>query len=162
MIKILITATSFEGTVTVTYGEYGMMADTYPPLLHLDFSAAVLTDRQKQWLKEVTPVRYGETEIDERRYTWLEQWGGAREKLRFVVEEADLDFDRDFWNIYDNKQNRIRAEREWKKLSNAQRSQAVAGIHSYFRYLNQVTFRSKMMPDRYLKEKQWTTDWSKL
>lgn len=166
MIKILITAGSIQGSVELVYGEHGMGAETYPPLLSIDFSGAQLTDKQKAFIGATAPVRYGvaTAEVDGvlQEFTWLDQWGKAAQALRFTEMEEEPDFDRDFWTPYDNKQNRPRSEKEWKKTGKVDRVLVVAGVRKYLRYLVRVGYRSKMLPDRFLREKHWQTDWDNL
>jgi hypothetical protein len=162
MIKILITATSIEGSVELVYGEHGMGAEAYPPLLRVDFSGAKLEDRQKHFIAKTAPVRYGPAEYEGQEFQWQEQWGKAALLLKFTPVEVEPDFDKDFWNVYDKKDNRIRCEKEWNKLSKVNRVLAVSRLDAYFRYLHRIGYRSKMGADRYLKEKQWTTDWDNL
>lgn len=166
MIKILITAESITGSVELVYGEYGMMAEAYPPLLKIDFSGAQLEDRQKHFIAKTAPTRYGSVKGEDeegqlREYSWKEQWGAAALKLKFTTVEAEPVFE-DFWNEYGNKNNKIRAEKEWNRMSKVNRALAMNSLPAYNRHLQHVGYKSKMGGDRYLKEKQWTTDWDNL
>lgn len=162
MIKILITASTFTGSVELVYGEYGIGAEAFPPLLVVDFSGAQLDDKQKHFISRTAPVRYGSMKYEEQEYTWLEQWGKAALALTFTTMDVELEFERDFWIPFDNKQNRVRAEPLWDKHSKANHALIVAGMRKYLRYLQRVGYRGKMLPDKFIKDRHWQTDWDNL
>ena len=137
------------------YGEPGLGAETDPPLLDVSFREAVgISDQTKQFLKRFIPVRYGEG--------FEQAYGEYNHHFVVVVQEEKMDFDRDFWEVYNKKVNRDRAEKQWKKLSENDRVLACSGLGAYFRYLKRNTWRERMAPEVYLKDKRWADKWDEL
>ena len=150
MKKILITGT-FEGSVTLLYGEPGVGADAWPPLLAVEFGNAVLNDMQKAYLLKVSPVRYG---------AGFEQAFNSN-KLRFHESDRELDWEEDFYKPYGKKVNPDRVLKEWKKLTKAYQSLAVFRRPAYDRYLVREG-TGKADPENYLKKKLFLNDYDNL
>jgi hypothetical protein len=149
MKKILITG-SFEGSVGLVYGEDGIGADTYPPLLEVDFSGAVITDVQKDYLMNRIPARYG---------PGFEQ--AFTTKLKVIMEEMEPDFEADFFKPYGKAINKARCEKEWNRMGVADRGLTVARLPAYLRYLAR-TGVAKADPENYLKKKYYKNDYDNL
>ena len=152
MKKLIITST-FEGSVVATYGESGVGANMYPPLLKVEFGGAVLSDEQKSYILSRMPMRV---------MPGLDQ-AFPTAKIHTVLVEEELDFERDFWIPYAHKVNKERAIKEWKRLSEEDRGLAVAGLGAYFRHLKNSSYnRAKAGADKYLREKYWRSEWDKV
>ncbi len=131
MKKILITG-SFEGAVNLTYGESGVGIDAFPPLLHVDFSAAKINDTQKLWLMGRIPARYGPVvrqTLDSEETIGFEQ--AFTDKLKVIVEDMELDFEQDFWWPYGKLINKKRVLAIWDKMSKTNRVLAVVRLAAY-------------------------------
>ncbi|NJB36370.1 hypothetical protein [Croceivirga sp. JEA036] len=74
----------------------------------------------------------------------------------FEVEKGTVDTSfATFWTVYDLKQNKLRAEKLWIKLSEADRIKALAGIRRYNDWLRMHSGIAKCLPDTYLRNKRW-------
>lgn len=152
MTKAIITSEKFEGQVVALYGEPGIGAEAAAPLLEVNFREATIMDKTKGFILQYLPLRYG---------AGFEQCFGVHSSLfKFAFATEAVDFERDFWNLYGLKENRIRAENEWKKLKENDRVLAAAGVSRYLRHLKNSSYgRSKAAPSKYLHDKYWLTDW---
>ena len=155
MKKIMITskdtATGFTGAVELVYGEL-LVGRAERPLLAMDLRGATLNEKQRCYLVANVPVYYG---------AGCEQaWG--TDKLLITESELVLDFDTDFWEPYGHKVNRLRAEKEWNRLTKEQKALAVAALPAYQRYRARTGYRKPKDPENYLKQRMWETDWENL
>lgn len=141
MKKYIITSPKFAGEIHVLYG-----VDSR--LLFIDFMKASLTDEQIEYFKSKLPVVYDQN--------FSQAFGTS--KLMIVEEGYTVTFDM-FWNRYDHKVNRIRAEKEWNKLSEADQVNAFARYPLYDRHLKLNAWKTKAGPDRYLKDRFWESEW---
>lgn len=107
-----------------------------------------------------------EGELDQKQINWLfvkgffpykeaqiKGWITSIKNFKITVGEPDLSFDT-FWNLYDEKQKKLKAKELWKKLSKADQIKAVTYIRRYnnlLKYKNQA----KALPDTYLRQKRW-------
>ena len=155
MKKVLISG-AFTGQVVAMYGEAGINEEAKPPLLFIDYREAVLADRQKQWLKDWTPLRYGERD----GHTFEQQFG--TDKLRIVVVDEEVDCKRDFYDPYGKKVNWLRVEKEWKKLKVNERPLVPASLGKYDRHLLRNPWKSRADPETYLKKKMFLTNWDEV
>lgn len=141
MNKYIITSPRFAGEINVLYGVDNK-------LVFIDFMKCDLSDEQIDYFKTKLPVVYTDR--------FMEAFGQS--KLTVIQEGFEVTFD-DFWNRYNNKVNRLRAEKEWKKLSKADQVNAFAKYQMYERHLALNSWKSKAGPDRYLKERFWDSEW---
>jgi len=163
MKKILVTG-AFEGSVTVLYGEAGVGADAYPPLLCVDLREAVLNDERKRFIVNRVPVRYGPAKWEKEggevvMVPWKDIWG--TDKLVFTEMDIELDFEADFWKPYGHKINKDRCLKEWKVMTVPERAMAVTRLHAYLRYLSRKG-TGKADPENYLKKKYYKNDYDNL
>lgn len=70
---------------------------------------------------------------------------------KFIDPEIWPTFE-DFWNAYDKKRGRPNAEREWAKLSQADREAVMTAVPAYVA-VTEKSYRKD--PERYLKHKAW-------
>lgn len=67
-----------------------------------------------------------------------------------------------FWNTYAKKQKRIRAEKLFNKLNDAQKIQCVAAAKTYNDYLKRTgKGMYKQLPDTFISSGDYLTDWKK-
>lgn len=151
MKKILVTGSKFTGTVVVVYGEAGMGAEMWPPLLSVDMSGAVLNDSQKEYMLQSVPIRYGAG--------YEQGWGALTGKVMIITEDFEPDFDKDFWIPYGNKLNRKRSVAWWTRASKVKRVKAVVKLQAYLRHLGRNQWKNKANPETYLNDEYFETDW---
>lgn len=141
MKRYIITSPKFIGEIHLLYG-----ADN--KLLLIDFMKCDLNEGQIEFFKDKLPVTYSEK--------FMEPFGNS--KLTVIEEGYKVTFDI-MWNRYDHKVNRIRAEKEWNKLSEADQVNAFARYPLYDRHLKLNAWKTKAGLDRYLKDRFWESEW---
>lgn len=141
MNKYIITSPKFTGEINVLYGLDNK-------LMFIDFMKCSLSDEQIDFFKTRLPVVYSEK--------FLDAFGSA--KLTVMEEGYKVSFDQ-FWTRYDHKVNRLRAEKEWNKLGEADQVNAYFKYQMYDRHLKLNPWKTKAGPDRYLKDRFWDSEW---
>ena len=140
MKKYILTTPKYTGQAIFGYDENG----------HLVFYSNEIPDKAViVWMKRYLP-------LDEVALA------DFKTKIRATIVEVpeDLSFDR-FWNLYDKKINRLRAEPLFEKLNAAGKLQAIVRIKAYKEYCH-YTHRGVADPEKYLRERFFDTDWAKL
>jgi len=140
MIKYILTSPKFTGTITFGYD------DGYLALFH---NESEMTKEQKEWLLRHLPGNE----------PYLINFANV---VKGEIKEvpADLSFET-FWEKYDKKINKKRCEPMWKKLSDAEKMQAISNIKQYEGYLERTGFRGKADPENYLKKEHYAVDWKR-
>lgn len=140
MKKYILTSPKFKGQVTFGYDHNGDI---------VFYSNEIADEVVVKWMKRFLPV-------DEDALEWF------KTKVQATIREVpeDLSFDR-FWEIYDKKINRKRAEPLYDKLTDAEKMLAIVKIKAYFDYC-QIKKRGVADPEKYLRERYFETDWYKL
>lgn len=134
MRKFVITGT-YHGTVHVAYSTSGL-------LQLIDISAAQLTPKQSIYLFQNVPF-----ELDD-----LQQFC-THAKLNVVEQEVELTFDM-FYEAYNVKEGRKKAEAVWAKLSRPEQLKA-------YLYIEQMNRKKKLSgealpyPATYLHQARW-------
>lgn len=141
MKKYVLTSKSFTGSVEFGYNENGSLVFYH--------NAADMSDKQQVWLLQHLPPN----EI------YLMQ---VKNVIKGELKEVpqDLNFDT-FWDKYDKKINRKRCEPMWRKMSDAEKLQAISNIKAYDNYLERTNFRGKADPENYLKKEYYQVDWKR-
>lgn len=140
MKKYILTSPRFNGSVTFGYDEADNLVFYHN---ESDNEAVVM------WLKRNLPTN--EAELN-----------ALQKRIEGSIKEVppDLTFDT-FWSKYDKKINRKRCEPMWKKLSDAEKTQAISNIKPYEQYLGRTGYRGKADPENYLRRELYATDWKK-
>lgn len=76
------------------------------------------------------------------------------------VVPTDLSFE-SFWNAYNWKRNRYRAEPLWNKMTEAERIECLLNIPQYHHWQRQNNV-AMLNPDNYLKRAEYKTNWTQL
>jgi hypothetical protein len=143
MKRYLITSAAFTGEIQVLYGQDAK-------LLYIDFLNCEMSEEQISFFKEKLPVYWSDENFNK---------AFASAKSINVVEEGyKIAFDT-FWNKYNLKHNRIRAEKLWNKLSEADKVNAYFGLRGYERHLMLNQWKSKADPETYLRNRYWESEW---
>jgi hypothetical protein len=77
---------------------------------------------------------------------------------RITEGEITISFEQ-FWKKYDKKINKARCLPMWNKLPGNEQVKAFTGIDKYNAYLKKETWRSKLDPENYLKNKTWENEY---
>lgn len=107
-----------------------------------------------------------EGELDQKQIQWLfvkgffpykekqiKGWIKSIKNFKIEIGEPDLSFDT-FWNLYAEKQKKLKAIDLWKKLSKADKINAIKYIRRYNNILRTKN-QAKALPDTYLRQKRW-------
>jgi hypothetical protein len=79
-----------------------------------------------------------------------------------VVEDGYVVTFEMFYKDYPLKRNRYKVEKAWNKLNNSEQVIAFNSLHFYKIYLTRANWQTPMIGDRYLKDREFETDWNKL
>lgn len=140
MRKFLISSPKYKGHVTLIYDANGQIEV-------IDFSETNMDTEQRFLFKNVMPITLNHL-----------QNGGHNLKSCTVVEvEYIVHFDQ-FWNEYNKKVNRIRAEKEWATLTKTEKLKSIHSIRKYHRYLERTGI-GKLDPENYLKNKRFNDEY---
>lgn len=143
MKKYILASDYFTGSVIFGFNLAGW-------LVYFSNDAEFTEDRQYSWLFDLErfPIR-------------IEQIAKLASKVKGTLKEvpADLSFDT-FWDKYDKKINRKRCEPMWKKLSEANKMQAIMNIKPYDAYLGRTGI-GKAHAENYLSKEYYLVDWNK-
>jgi hypothetical protein len=111
-----------------------------------------LTETQRKWLFNPNRFPYLENEI--------KGWKSIK-NIELIIGQPNLEFDT-FWDVYKYKIKRVVAERAWKKLSKADRINAIKGIEKYDGFLKRKHNQSKANPATYLNQRYWEDNYGSL
>ena len=135
MKRFLITNPKFTGAAEIIYNQAGL-------LIIIDFSNCIMEELQITYFKKVVPTQM-EVLINNNPFS---------ADTSILASEVEVTFDM-FWNAYQKKINRKRAEVLWVKLAKMEQVQAYSGVKPYIKFLQKESWRSKADPDTYLRDK---------
>jgi hypothetical protein len=141
MKKYILTSPRFSGDINVLYGPDNK-------LLLIDFMRAQLTDEQIEYFKLKLPVVFTPS--------FYEAFNSST--LTVLEEGYTVTFEQ-WWNRYKKKHNKIRCEKIWNKLSEADQVNAYVMLSKYERHLTIENWKSKADPDTYLRQRYWESEW---
>jgi len=135
----MLTSPKFTGEVMFGYDHNGDL---------IYYNNEINDEVVVKWMKRFIPIDINELQ-------------SFKTKVQATVTEVpeDLTFDR-FWNAYDKKINRKRAEPIFKKLTDGEKMQAIVRIKAYQEYCH-YKHRAIADPEKYLRE-LFETDWGKM
>lgn len=90
-----------------------------------------------------------------------EVWMTAKKsEFEITVGEPDLSFE-SFYNAYDRKIKKTKAETAWKRLSKKDKIEAFRGISKYNGYLHRTKV-AKQNPEAYINQRRWEDDFNSI
>lgn len=107
------------------------------------FNDEVMSDKQLAWFLSKFPY------LEKTILHWKEKVPN----IEVIVGEPIIDF-ATFWNLYNYKVGKIKAEKEWKKLPKPDQIKAIAQIKAYNGFLRRKQI-AKVYPERYLKHRRF-------
>lgn len=140
MRKFVITSPRFQGTLTFWYNELDL-------LVHYDNDSDMSEAGHVRILQHLPLQSTSLKEIEIMTKGMLNEL------------PPDISFDV-FWEAYRVKEKKSRALPLWKKLSDADKMAAITSVKAYDRYLQRVSWRNKALPDKYLRERYFETNWN--
>ncbi len=103
----------------------------------------ILNQKQREFLFYNFP--YTEKEID--------LYKKNVKLFEVIIGKPDLSFDT-FWKLYNYKMGKINAQKQWKKLTELEKLNAIKSIKAYDGFLKRKQI-AKVYPERYLKYKRF-------
>lgn len=141
MRRFLVTnSEKFDGTAEIVYNGNGMLCKV--DLQNCLFSPVMLS----AFIRAV-PVQISQLDTSFSSGTTV------------VEAEYEISFDM-FWEAYDKKINRKRAEILWAKLAKPQKVKAFFGVSAYNKYLKAEGWRKKADPEKYLRDQYWENEYN--
>ncbi len=110
-----------------------------------------LTDTQIMWLLNYKVFPYYEGVIR----LWKERY---KKEFDFFVGLPDLSFDT-FWDLYNHKMGKIKAKKQWDKLSERDKIDAIRNIKAYDSYLSRHGY-NKRYPERWLRDREFENQYN--
>jgi hypothetical protein len=133
-------------------GEAIVMYNAKGQLIKIDTSATNMDALTLERFKAIVPVRKED----------LEAGRGFTPATIIVAMDSEVSFD-DFWKLYPLHRNRYKAEECWRKMGKAAQVLAYLNITEYVKWgKKQFEGYSYMLADRYLRTKEYLTEWNKL
>lgn len=142
MKKFIVTG-SFAGQLNIVYTENDLLGK-------VEYMGGELLPEQIGWLQRNLPIVYDST------FPAFV----AKSKLTFIEERYEVTFEQ-FWEAYDLKVHKKRAQDAWGRMSKADKVKALMGVAPYDRHLQRSGY-GKAHADTYLKDRYFDNDWNKL
>lgn len=139
MKRFLITNPRFDGEAVLLYNEAGMLVKI--DCTHTNMDAATM-----KHFKAAAPVSV------------MNLKEGFSNETVIAESSIEITFEQ-FWQKYDHKFNRQRAEKLWERLSKSDRLKAYFEMDKYNRYLQKNDTQAKLHPDTYLRNKAWLNNY---
>ncbi|MBK5213393.1 MAG: hypothetical protein JJE55_07010 [Flavobacteriaceae bacterium] len=109
-----------------------------------------------------------DAQLDEKQRNWLytQKFPYTVERLKhfyaisnFTVTKGmpDLSFEA-FYNLFGNKVKRTRSESLWNKLTDTEKTNAIASVKPYKYWLGRQRGIAQQQPDTYISQKRWLDD----
>lgn len=144
MNRYILVSGKFEGYVVYGYNKSGY-------LVHFENCSWMMPDAQTEGILRALGMALMEKDF----INWVNDKGYIRIKL-----DNDLTFDR-FWIEYDMQLDRLKAEKLWAKLNDAERQYVFYNVQAYKRYIHKnKTWYNQMRPASYLNG-HWRDEWDK-
>jgi hypothetical protein len=142
MRRFLITSKKFDGTAELFYNDKGT-------LCKIDLTNTGMDEMIVQQFKKAAPAT-------------LAKMKSAFSSETMVVEaDFDLTFEV-FWKEYPLHRNKFKVVRIWNKMNKTDQVKAFASLHAYKKYLTKNEWQSPMIADRYLRDREFETEWQKI
>ena len=134
-----ITNTAFTGEAIATYNADGL-------LIKFDVSQTDMNERLVTYFKQQLPANV------------INLQSAFKKDTVIVESEVVISFEQ-FWQKYDYKFHKDRAEQLYKRLSKTNQILAFFGLDKYHKYLRKNPTQAKLHPDTYLRNKAWENEY---
>ena len=140
-----ITNPKYSGEAVVTYNKQGL-------LNRIDTSSTNMSADVILHFKAAVPATLAQ----------LEAGIGFTTETKIIEADYKVSFE-DFWAKYPHKRNSYKVQEVWNRMSNAEQVEAYLNIDLYVRYCRKEnSWYKPMLGDRYLRSKEYKTDWNNL
>lgn len=144
MRRFIITSPKYAGAAELFYNEKGTLSK-------IDLSQTNMDEFTVQHFKNSVPATV----------IMLVNGKGFSKETTIVEGDLNVTFEL-FWQDYPLHRNRYKVEQIWIKLSKTDQVKAFYNLHSYKQYLSKNNWLTPMIADRYLRNKEFETEWNKL
>jgi hypothetical protein len=145
MRRFIITSPKFAGQAELVYNEK-------ETLIMIDCTRAGMDEVTIAAFKRAVPVTIS---------TLAGPASGFSSGTLIVEADFVVSFKR-FYDEYPLKRNRYKVEQVWNKLNKPDQVKAFYSLHFYKKYLSKNNWLQPMIGDRYLRNKEYETEWNKL
>lgn len=142
MRRFLITSPKFNGQAEIIY-------NARETLCCIDMTNTDMDEMTVTHFKQSVPVT-------------ISSMATAFSAITTIVEAGfEVSFEK-FYKEYPMKRNRYKAEKVWQKLNDTEKVEAFYSLLSYKKYINRNTWYTPMIADKYLRDREFETDWNKV
>lgn len=138
MKRYLISSPAFNGEVELIYRDVLEMVDC---------SRTDMSVGHRAWLLRRLPMQASGLDV-----------AFADSSARIICEDVVIEFEA-WWKEYGKKINKDRCLKLWDRMSAADRVNAWIGLLKYNRHLKKNTWKSKLDPESFLRNKSWQNDY---
>lgn len=142
MRRFLITSNKFSGTAELFYNEQDHLAA-------IDMRQAIMPADVKAAFKRAVPVCL--TDLSK----------SFTEGTTIVEADFVVSF-KQFYDEYPLKRNRFKAEQLFEKMSKTEQVKAYYSLKEYNQYCKRNSWYTPMIADKYLRNKEYETEWRTL
>lgn len=143
MRRFIITSSKFSGQAELVYNEKEI-------LCMIDCTKSDMDEATVTAFKRAVPATVAQL-----------QAGSGFSGETTVVESGFVVSFKRFYDEYPLKRNRFRAEKLWGKMNGTQQVEAYYSLNHYRRYLTRTGIFA-MCADKYLSDRHYETEWSKI
>jgi hypothetical protein len=144
MRKFLLTGNKFTGAAELIFNELEV-------LHRIDLINTNMNRSQVHAIKSIVPV----TILDLQKEDWMPPG-------LLIVEEGFVVTFEQFYDSYPLKRNRFKVEKVWCKMDKTEQVKAYFNLPLYKKYLTKEAWQKPMIADRFLRDKEYLTEWNKL
>ena len=143
MRKFIITSPAYTGEAEAAYDETGRLI--LINLQHTNMDAQLIVR-----FKAKVPALVDELEP-----------AFAESKCTIIESEYVITFEM-FYKDYPLKRNRYKVQKQWDKMNKTEQVKAFVSLAKYKKYLQRLEWQTPMIADRYLRDREYETEWNKL
>lgn len=145
MRKFLITSPKYNGAVEVVYNERST-------LCIIDAGKTDMSEDVMNHFKKIVPVNM---------HLLLD--GPNMFSADTVICESDFVITfKQFYDNYPLKRNRYKAEKVFEGMNKTEQVKAFYSLHNYKKYMNRNSWYTPMIADKYLRNREYETEWNKV
>ena len=143
MKRYSVTSPKYAGEVELLYNDSGTLAK-------IDFTQTDMDPFKVSKFKSLVPAT--ESDLPE---------AFINTNVTVVAAEYAITFEL-FYKDYPMKRNPLRAKSVFDRLSKTDQVKAYVNLSAYIKYLRRNTWLSPKMAEKYLRDREFENDWSKL
>jgi hypothetical protein len=143
MRRFLVTSPKFNGIVEIFYNEKGTLCKVDLTQAEMELQTII------HFLGKVSPS-----------ISTMTKWFSNETAIVEAAYEVSFEM---FYKDYPLHRNRYKVEKIWDKMNKAEQVKAFHSLHAYKKYLtNNSHYLKPMIADRYLRDREYETEWNKI